>query len=142
MPQVHNARSYIVSLFYIFCERSAKRDMWHILLLGNIIYAPCHVSLNVRIKVKKKPQYNSSYCELGLPVAGRTPKPEAQIIPWVMKCVFISVKYPIFCGKQSPILQHQLLLIFHVCVNSAVKHHESIQFTPTFVFCCIQFPSY
>ena len=33
-------------------------------------YAPCHVSLNVRIKVKKtKKKYNSSYCELGLPVS-------------------------------------------------------------------------
>ena len=50
-------------------ESHVSRDP--ILLLGNIIYAPCHVSLNVRIKVKKtkKKQYNSSYCELGLPVS-------------------------------------------------------------------------
>ena len=47
-------------------ESHVSRDP--ILLLGNIIYAPCHVSLNVRIKVKKKTQYNSSYCELGPPV--------------------------------------------------------------------------
>ena len=44
-------------------ESHVSRDP--ILLLGNIIYAPCHVSLNVRIKA----QYNSSYCELGGPVA-------------------------------------------------------------------------
>ena len=31
---------------------------------GNIIYALCHVSLNVRLKVKKK----HTYCELGPPV--------------------------------------------------------------------------
>ena len=35
------------------------------LLLGNIIYALCHVSLNVRLKVKKNTISNSSYCELG-----------------------------------------------------------------------------
>ena len=40
-----------------------------ILLLGNIIYPPCHVLLNVRIKVKKKTTQNISlYCELGPPV--------------------------------------------------------------------------
>ena len=32
------------------------------------MYAPCHVLLMVRIKVKKT-QYNSSYCELGPPVS-------------------------------------------------------------------------
>ena len=30
-----------------------------ILLLGNIIYAPCHISLNVGIKVKQKTKKNN-----------------------------------------------------------------------------------
>ena len=34
------------------------------------VYAPCHVSLNVRIKVKRTPHNNSSYRELGPPVGG------------------------------------------------------------------------
>ena len=51
-------------------ESHVSRDP--ILLLGNIIYAPCHVSLNVRIKVKIYIYiYNSPYCELGSPVAGK-----------------------------------------------------------------------
>ena len=44
-------------------ESHVSRDP--IPLLGNIIYAPCHVSLNVLIKVKKKNNITPRIVSLG-----------------------------------------------------------------------------
>ena len=44
--QAHNARRYII-FFLLLCERSAKRDMWHILLHNkrNVTLASQHMEV-------------------------------------------------------------------------------------------------